>query len=122
MRFSKKRREVLRMQYGGRCALCGDILPERGWHAEYLGKEYVSEGYGAVCTDCRTTKGNASPEAFRAILAEQVERARRGSINFRTALRFGLCHVKVEPVVFWFEKYQARYTRITGAPQNSASL
>ncbi len=27
------------------------------------------------------------------------------SVNFRTAERFGLLHIVVKPVVFWFEQY-----------------
>lgn len=106
MRLSKNKREALRQQFNGCCAYCGNELPDRGWHAEAIGEEYVSGGLAAVCTDCREAKGSATPEAFRSILAEQVERAQRSSINFRTALRFGLvCKVK-EPVLFWFERQQ----------------
>ena len=105
MNLSKTKREELRQQFGGCCAFCGGKLPARGWHAEYIGEEYIREGYAAVCTDCRTAKGKATPEAFRLILSEQVERAQRHSVNFRTALRFGLCHIKSEPVMFWFERY-----------------
>ncbi|MEQ9928018.1 HNH endonuclease [Pectobacterium parvum] len=104
MKLSKTKREALRQRFCGCCAFCGSELPIRGWHAEFIGEEYISDGYVAVCPECREAKGNATPEAFRAILAEQVERAQRHSINFRTALRFGLvCKVK-EPVKFWFER------------------
>jgi len=102
--LSKNKRIALRQQFAGCCAYCGEELPIRGWHAELIGENYVRGGIAAICKECSAAKGNATPEAFRAILAEQVERAQRHSINFRTALRFGLCHVKVEPVVFWYER------------------
>ncbi|MEN4610301.1 HNH endonuclease [Pantoea agglomerans] len=106
MHLSKNKREALRNQFDGCCAYCGEGLPVRGWHAELIDEKYVRGGIAAVCTECRAVKGTATPEAFRAILADQVERAQRSSINFRTALRFGLvCKVK-EPVQFWFERQQ----------------
>jgi len=108
MKLTKNRREALRMQLGGCCAFCGSELPERGWHAENIGEEYVNGGIAAICTDCRSAKSTASPEAFRAMLAEQVQRAQRHSINFRTALRFGLVSETAAPVMFWFEKCQPR--------------
>ena len=125
MNLSKRKREALREQLRGRCAFCGSKLPAREWHAEFIGEDYVEGGIAAVCTECRSAKGNSSPEAFRALLAEQVERARRHSANFRTALRFGLCHVKAEPVVFWFEHCKSSHA-FTPAPtltttQNTAS-
>lgn len=105
MRLSKQKREALHHQFDGCCAFCGSVLPARGWHAEHIGEEYVSGGIAAVCTDCRHTKGKSSPEAFRAFLAAQVDRAKRNSTNFRTALRFGLvCPVNTS-VRFWFERY-----------------
>lgn len=107
MIVSKIRREELRLLFGGRCALCGCELPARGWHADYIGEEYLCGGIAAVCKHCRVAKGNATLEGFRCILAEQVERAQRHSVNFRTALRFGLCYVKADPVVFWFERSPA---------------
>lgn len=107
MRLSKNKREALRQQFNGCCAYCGNELPDRGWHAEAIGEEYVSGGLAAVCTDCREAKGSATPEAFRSILAEQVDRAQRSSINFRTALRFGLVCPVAAPVHFWFERQQA---------------
>lgn len=107
MNLTKRKREALREQFRGRCAFCGSKLPSREWHAEFIGEEYVQGGIAPVCKECRATKGNASPEAFRALLAEQVERAQRHSANFRTALRFRLCRVIAEPVVFWFEQCES---------------
>lgn len=125
MNLTKRKREALREQFRGRCAFCGSKLPAREWHAEFIGEEYVQGGIAPVCKECRATKGNASPEAFRALLAEQVERAQRHSANFRTALRFGLCRVKADPVVFWFESCQSSHAATSAptlnTPQNTAS-
>ncbi len=118
MKLTKIKREALRMQFGGCCAFCGGKLPDRGWHAEELGEACVAGGIAAVCGECHSSRGNASPEAFRAMLAEQVERAERHSINFRTALRFGLVSPTRAPVEFWFE----RCTAERSVKSQSASL
>jgi len=125
MNLTKRKREALREQFKGRCAFCGSNLPAREWHAEFIGQDYVQGGIVPVCKECRAAKGNASPEAFRALLAEQVERAQRHSANFRTALRFGLCRVKAEPVVFWFERCESSHALMLSptltTQQNTAS-
>lgn len=125
MNISKRKREALREQFRGRCAFCGSKLSSRMWHAEYIGEDYVQGGIAAVCTECRSAKGNASPEAFRSLLAEQVDRAQRHSANFRTALRFGLCRIKAEPVTFWFERCESSHdmpsTPTLSSSHNAAS-
>ena len=108
MKLSKNTREKLRNKFGCSCAFCGSSLSLTGWHAEQIGEEYVYGGLVAICKDCRTTKGNATTEAFRESLQQQVKKAQRHSVNYRTALRFGLVSETTDPVVFWFEKYQAR--------------
>jgi len=107
MKLTKIKREALRMKFGGCCAFCGDELPARGWHAEQIGEQCVPGGIAAVCTECHSSRGNATPEAFRDMLAEQVERAQRHSINFRMALRFGLVSQTCAPVEFWYERCSA---------------
>lgn len=104
MHLSKTKRKALRQQFKGCCAYCGASLPAQGWHAESIGKEFVEEGVVPVCTLCRKIKGNASPEEFRALLAEQVEKALRHSINFRTAMHFGLVSQQTKKVEFWFQR------------------
>lgn len=36
MNLSKPKREALRMMFGGKCAYCGAVLPEKGWHADHV--------------------------------------------------------------------------------------
>lgn len=36
MALTRKQRERLRMKFGGRCAYCGCVLPEKGWHADHV--------------------------------------------------------------------------------------
>ena len=57
-----------------------------------------------ACAPCNLFKGGHSVEGFRAEIAAQVDRAMKYSVNFRTAMRFGLVELTHKPVVFWFEK------------------
>lgn len=134
MKLSKKQREELRMKFGGRCAYCGCELPEKGWHADhveaalrkwnfgerkqngtraivYTGEHWkpendVVENLFPACAPCNLFKATFSVEMFREQIAEQAERARQYSVNFRTAERFGQVQITPSPIVFWFEKYQ----------------
>ena len=52
MALSKKKREELYHKYGGRCAYCGEPLPER-WHADHIEAvirthEYVRDDRGRL--------------------------------------------------------------------------
>lgn len=35
MKLNKQQREQLKQKYGGRCAYCSDLLPDR-WHADHI--------------------------------------------------------------------------------------
>ncbi|WP_233981849.1 HNH endonuclease [Pectobacterium versatile] len=134
--ITKAQRATLRMKFGGRCAYCGLLLPEKGWHADHVepvirnielvrtppgskfthvaktdGRVYHPERHSIdnmvpSCAPCNLFKASFSIEGFRSEIAEQVTRARAYSVNFRTAERFGLVEVVDKPVIFWFEQYQ----------------
>ncbi|EBQ2154039.1 HNH endonuclease [Salmonella enterica] len=135
MALTKKQRERLRMKFGGRCAYCGCVLPEKGWHADHVqavlrkseqcmkaaekgifrlkttGEVFrpeadCPENIFPSCAPCNLLKTTYSLEMFRKQVSLQVERGRRSSVNFRTAERFGLISVVNKPVVFWFEQYE----------------
>lgn len=57
-----------------------------------------------ACAPCNLFKSVFSIEEFRTEIALQVERARKQSVNFRTAERFGLIETRPLDVVFWFER------------------
>lgn len=130
MRLTKTQREKLRLKFGGKCAYCGCDLLEKGWHADHVepvlrvidfdasSRRLVATGelyhpkndkennlYPA-CAPCNLFKTTFSLEQFRKQIAEQVNRARLYSVNFRTAERFGQVKLTEAPVVFWFEKYK----------------
>lgn len=134
MKLTPKQRSVLRMKFGGKCAYCGCDLPEKGWHADHVeaalrkwkfgpprqdgtrrtiatGEHWrpendVMENLFPACAPCNLFKATFSLEVFREQIAEQAERARQYSVNFRTAERFGQVRVTTSPIVFWFEKYE----------------
>ncbi|ECA8343101.1 HNH endonuclease [Salmonella enterica subsp. enterica serovar Telelkebir] len=135
MALTRKQREKLRMKFGGRCAYCGCVLPEKGWHADHVqavlrksercmkaaekgifrlkttGEVFrpeadCPENIFPSCAPCNLLKTTYSLEMFRKQVSLQVERGRRSSVNFRTAERFGLISVVNKPVVFWFEQYE----------------
>lgn len=135
MAMTRKQRERLRMKFGGRCAYCGCVLPEKGWHADHVqavlrksercmkaaekgifrlkttGEVFrpeadCPENIFPSCAPCNLLKTTYSLEMFRKQVSLQVERGRRSSVNFRTAERFGLISVVNKPVVFWFEQYE----------------
>ncbi|EDK9786878.1 HNH endonuclease [Salmonella enterica subsp. enterica serovar Give] len=135
MALTRKQRERLRMKFGDRCAYCGCVLPEKGWHADHVqavlrksercmkaaekgifrlkttGEVFrpeadCPENFFPSCAPCNLLKTTYSLEMFRKQVSLQVERGRRSSVNFRTAERFGLISVVNKPVVFWFEQYE----------------
>ena len=59
------------------------------------------------CAPCNLFKGVFSVDQFRQEIALQITRARKRSVNFRTAERFGMLSVNTEPIVFWCEKQGA---------------
>jgi len=134
MKLSKKQRDILRMKFDGRCAYCGCELGEKGWHADHVeavlrksercmksaakgifkikatGEFHrpeadTLENLFPACAPCNLLKTCYSLEMFREQVSLQVERARKSSMNFRTAERFGLIEVSSKPVIFWFEKH-----------------
>lgn len=137
MSLSKKQRIVLRARFGGRCAYCGEVLKEKGWHADHVepvlrksvqdmqaaarGKfklkatgEVFNESANCLenlfpaCAPCNLLKTTYSLEMFRKQISLQVERARKSSMNFRTAERFGQISIVEKPIVFWFEQYSEK--------------
>ncbi|HEJ9689523.1 TPA: HNH endonuclease [Proteus mirabilis] len=115
------------MLFGGRCAYCGE-LPEKGWHADHVEPIYrkidrvngkivatgvcfnpendTQENLVPACAPCNLFKSVYSVEVFREEIKKQADRARKSSVNFRTAERFGMIELVDKPVIFWFEQYQ----------------
>jgi 5-methylcytosine-specific restriction endonuclease McrA len=134
MALTKEQRQQVWEKSKGKCWYCGCDLPEKGWHADHIepivreanrvvdeSKSYPSyklvhtgdcdnphldtvDNMAPACAPCNLFKATFSVEGFRREIAEQIERARKTSVNFRTAERFGLIECKPAPIVFWFEE------------------
>ena len=115
MALNKKQREIVWQKSDGYCWYCGDTLPEKGWHADHFEPIYrqggelwkpendVIENIVPACAPCNLFKSVFSVEEFRREIKLQVIRARKTSVNFRTAERFGMIKEDIKPVVFWYE-------------------
>jgi len=133
-KLTKAERAELKQKYGGRCAYCGELLGDK-WHADHIEpvqrnlklvklppgsgfthrlvtdgtawrpERHQIDNMNPSCISCNLFKGGYDVEGFRFELSEQVDRARKGSVNFRMAERFGQIIVTEHPIVFWFEKY-----------------
>ena len=134
MKLTPKQRKALHAKYDGRCAYCGNEIPEKGFHADHVkpvwrnsewvrGRGFVSNGtvqhperesidnFEPSCSRCNIRKSANSLETFRQEIGEQVRRMRRDSRPFRLAEDFGLVTVIDTPVVFHFEKLATSSTR-----------
>lgn len=107
------RSQVL-LKFDGRCAYCGlesDSLQVdhvepviRHWRAEDVPIVNDPKNLMPACPSCNNFKATHDLEQFRRQIESQVERARKYSVNFRFAERFGLIAVTNEPVRFHFER------------------
>ncbi|HBW1841695.1 TPA: HNH endonuclease [Klebsiella quasipneumoniae subsp. quasipneumoniae] len=117
MALTKKQRAELRMKFGGRCAYCGCELGDK-WHADHVqpvirfdGKMLHQErddinNMVPACHPCNLHKHCNSLEDYRRII-DDGRREFMVSGKGKALVRMGLVEMKSDPVVFWFEKYQA---------------
>ena len=130
MKLSKKKREALRMKFGGKCAYCGHDLNAR-WqadHVEPVNREikWVRQENGTskavatgkmwnpendhegnlmpACSACNNDKHSATLEQWRRRLEDLPGVCERNHSAFRHAVRFGLVMPTPQPVVFFFER------------------
>lgn len=122
-----KKRELIRMKYGGKCAYCGCELGKR-WNADHLEplhrdsrydkekKRFVLTGtcqhpendhfdnIMPSCVSCNITKATMTLEKFRAYIQQTVDSLNHNRYAaYKFAKRYGLIQETVKPVVFYFE-------------------
>ncbi len=131
-RLTKTQREQVRQMFGGRCAYCGDPLPER-WHVDHLepvvrtleekrttdGRWLFTAGparyperdtaanYMPACAPCNISKGRLQVEEWRRWLAGHVSSLNAYHPIYRLAKRYGLVQETGGAVVFHFERVGA---------------
>lgn len=102
----KKIREQVKAKFGGKCGYCGE-LPDKLQvdhivPVEFGGTDDI-ENLNPACFACNNYKNVLSVESMRKHLQEQVTRARKTSVNFRLAERYGQLTVHEKPIKFYFE-------------------
>lgn len=135
--MNKKDRQFIWGKSDGHCWYCGCKLQVKGWHVDHVDPVFressYSQGYGfrqngamskpendnidnlvPSCAPCNLFKATFTVEEFRREILMQVERARKTSVNFRTAERFELLEVMPLVVTFWFEQ-AANKSKLGGA-------
>lgn len=112
----KKLREQVKQKFDGRCAYCGQ-LPDKlcidhlhpvaiKHKLKDLDIDDISNLMPA-CFSCNNYKSSFTLEQFRSSVVTSVLLARRYSVNFRVAERFGLIsETEKTSVEFYFEQEQ----------------
>lgn len=112
MSLKASTREQVFNKFGGRCAYCGTKIERVGRNAfqvdhidaKVYGGSNHHNNLNPACRPCNNFKTVWSIEEFRTEIGYQIERARRYSVNFRMAEKFGLLYVTENKVVFHFER------------------
>ncbi|MDN7419556.1 HNH endonuclease [Burkholderia dolosa] len=128
-RLTKAQREKVRAMYDGRCAYCGDPLPDR-WHVDHVapviravqsrqrddGSWKLVSGpalhperdnamnYMPACPPCNISKGQMAIEQWRAWLSGHVNSLNSYHPIYRLAKKYGLVQETGNAVVFHFER------------------
>lgn len=130
-RLTKAQRERVRQMFGGRCAYCGEPLPDR-WHVDHVEpviraveskrtpdgnwklvsgpalhpERDIATNYMPACPPCNISKGQHSIESWRSWLAGHINSLNSYHPIYRIAKRYGLVRETGAPVVFHFERTQ----------------
>ena len=118
----KEERELLFNKYGGKCAYCGEELPEKGWHADHIeairrnkrkwesGMQKphldIIENKNPSCASCNINKHKMTIEQFRKQIEGFVNSMNERMTQYKLAKRYGLVTETGIKVEFWFEKYE----------------
>lgn len=120
MKLTKLERIEIRNMFGGRCAYCGKLLPDRfcidhvkplfrGWDEkpDRAGEDTKGNLFPA-CQRCNLHKSTLSVAQFREVIHDRLRILKLRDYNYKLAADFGLVEETGHEVVFWFEKYQDR--------------
>ena len=105
-------RAELLAEMNGRCGYCGTEIVLSAMQVDHKlairrGGTDDRDNLLAACRRCNNLKNTFTDEQFRHEIQQQVSRARRCSVNFRTAERYGLIKVIDVPVYFYYETLAA---------------
>lgn len=102
----KSVREAVYSRYDYKCGYCG-CEPEK-LVVDHI-KPFQAGGSSEIinlmpaCSPCNNFKTSYGVNLFRQELESQVSKARKYSVNFRLAERYGLIQVTEKPIKFYFE-------------------
>ncbi|GMG89623.1 HNH endonuclease [Cupriavidus sp. TKC] len=130
-RLTKQQREDVRQMFSGRCAYCGEPLPER-WHVDHvepvmravvptktdegwrlrsgpmlMPERDIQANYMPACPPCNIDKHAMTLDGWRAKLQRSCEVLAKNLPTYRHALRFGLVQETQASVTFYFERARA---------------
>lgn len=137
MKLTTAQRGVLFAMFHGHCAYCGEMLPEKGWHADHVEAierkghyvrvdephrthKFVQDGtcrkpenqrvdnFMPSCRACNIDKTCYSLEDWRQVIERRVEVLRKNYSAYRHAERFGLVAQIETKVIFYFERLAAK--------------
>lgn len=114
----KQIRESVYNKFGGRCAYCGIILPDR-WHMDHIEpivRNWTNgtcerpennriDNFNLSCSSCNIVKNSLSLENFRQLIGGFIKSLNRDSTQYKFSKRYGLIEEKEAEVKFFFETY-----------------
>lgn len=132
MKLTKAQREQVRQMFDGRCAYCGEPLPNR-WHADHVEpvirallvkdskhgmyklvsgpplhpERDVIGNYMPSCPPCNLSKHSMTLEVWRGWLAGHVNSLNSYHPIYRLAKKYGLVQETGASVTFYFERISA---------------
>lgn len=129
----KEERFAIKNKYGGKCAYCGEELPESGWHVDHKEPVYRQTLYDyetgkrkqagmycdhndtfenkiPACASCNINKHQLSVEQFRKLIEGFIHSMNERMVQYKLAKRYGLITETGNKVVFYFEKCEAAST------------
>lgn len=118
VKLSKAQRELIKAKFGGRCAYCGEplatmhvdhLVPFASTHCHEGKDPNRMENLMPSCPPCNNFKMTYDLEQFRRDLEAQIWRARKYSVNFRFAERYGLIKTVETKVRFYFETVEPQH-------------
>jgi len=127
MIMNKILREIVYNKYNGHCAYCGIKIKYNQMQIDHIvPKEriyfYIMKNKGKsidhidnlnpACPSCNNYKNVWDISEFRRNLSKQVDRARKTSVNFRLAERFGMLQIITKKIEFYFEKYKSEKEKL----------
>jgi len=125
--ISKKKREIIKAKFNGKCAYCGieltrmhvdHVIPHEyfpqhilnKWQPDFLSHLGVDDldhmdNYFPSCPVCNAAKYTFSVKGFKREMQKQAVRAKKTSRNYRLSLKYGLIIETDVKIKFYFEDF-----------------